>query len=189
MTVNDLIQKLLLISIISYRLKIFCLCAGLFFVSTHFIMLFFYKPEGTKRNKLDFYSALYVYPFFHQTWRLFSPPPDSNFKLYAHFEKSGIHKIDLFSEILQDHRSNRLKGLEPLLLAFVNSIHYFEKNTRYKDPVNGPVKNDLYFTMLEHSSRQYLKHKYKFEGGPLRLILVVENISNGEKKVFFNSVN
>lgn len=153
----------------------------------HFTLVLVYANQfGADKNKLDHYAQWYVYPFFHQNWNLFVPPPDTNYQLFAWDGNTAMERRDLFSEILLKHQKNRLAGYGSLLLAFANSIHYFEKNTDMTQDLNGPVKNNLYFKMIEHSALNYLRHTRNISGTNIKLILVVENIHSKKTKVYFN---
>ncbi len=135
---------------------------------------------------MDYYAEWYVYPFFHQSWSLFVPAPNTNYHLYAEYEDHGPKRKDVFEEILLNHQRNRLKGYGPLVIAFTNSIHYFEKNTELLQPLNGPVKNDLYFKMVENSTLQYLKNTLQENIKEVKIKLVVESIDTGKSRVYYN---
>lgn len=142
-------------------------------------------PFATK-NKFTSFSQRYVYPFFHQNWSLFAPAPDSNYQLFVQYEKNGIQKKDLFTEIVTKHQANRLAGYGPLVLAFSNSIHYFEKNTILTDKLNGPVAGDNYFEMIEYEVANYLRTTEKITPQKIKLFLVVENVLSGKQRVYYN---
>ena len=171
---------------IGSKLRITAVVLGVFALLFHFTMLLVYRQGIAPKSKPDFYSLAYVYPFFQQSWQLFAPPPESNYRLYASFECDGKQKKDIFSEILETHQSNRLLGYEPLILAFTNSIHYFEKNTSLRKPLNGPIMDDLYFIILEHDALNYLKYTYGEKVRNVRLILVVNDFKTGESRVYFD---
>ncbi|MDI1356036.1 MAG: DUF5819 family protein [bacterium] len=159
----------------------------MFVLSLHFFLLLVYRQGIAPKSKLDFYSLAYVYPFFQQSWQLFAPPPNSNYHLYVAFEKDALmQEADIYEEILSQHQSNRCKGYEPLLIAFTNSIHYFEKNTPLLEALNGPLKDDLYFNMLKHSTLNYLKYKYGSKVNMKQLILLVENVKTKERRAYFD---
>lgn len=135
---------------------------------------------------MDYYAEWYVYPYFSQTWRLFVPPPTTNYQLFAGYGGDESPGEDIFGELIIRHRENRLSGAGPLLLAFSNSIHYFEKNTPLQDPLNGPVKDDRYFDMLRSSVHNYLRLTRAGEIGRLKIRLVVRDISSGQAKVYYD---
>lgn len=127
----------------------------------------------------------YVYPFFQQSWEMFVPPPSSNYKLFVEYECNGLHKYDLFAEINTAHQKNRLKGYEPLMLVFSNSIHYFEHSTPMLNKLNGPVRNDLYFSMIEYSALNYVRKKHNCQIPAIKMTLLVNDPSTGQR-VYFN---
>lgn len=155
------------------------------------MLVFVYAgPFATRGSKASFLAYAYVYPYFHQNWDLFAPVPENNYRLIAEYEENGLQRRDVFAELVQKHQANRLLGYEPLVIAFSNSIHYFEAGSPLQQAVNGPVKNDLNFMILERAVRSYLKQHNKAGGlgGPelLRLIVVVENAGSGGQRVYFN---
>jgi hypothetical protein len=169
------------------RYKIIVLCLGLAVLAVHFMLLGIYaNPLGQARNRISFLAYNYSYPFFHQNWNLFAPAPDCNYSLLALYEDQGPQVLDVFNEIVRKHQANRLAGHEPLVLAFSNSIHYFEKNSPLQNSLNGPVKNDLNFNILERAVKNYLVHTRHIRVQPLKLILVVDNIQNKQQRIYFN---
>ena len=135
---------------------------------------------------MDFYAQNYIYPYFHQSWALFVPPPNSKYCLIAEYDHNGRHRTDIFNEIVHKHQTNRLKGYGPLVIAFTNCIHYFEKNTSLNGENSGPVIEDLNFKILEHAAINYLKYTHRVELVHVRLTLLVENVVTGSKKLYFN---
>ena len=92
----------------------------------------------------------------------------------------------MFGEILLKHQCNRLGGQGPLLLALANSIHYFEKNTELRQRLNGPVKNDLYFQIVENGALNYIRSTRDISPREIKMRLVVEDVKSGAEKVYFN---
>lgn len=150
------------------------------------MLVIFYALPFKSNNKLTFFSQVYVRPFFHQNWNLFAPAPQSNYRLLAVYNDGKINKRDVFTEILSKHQTNRLAGYGPLLLAFSNGIHYFENNTPLRNSINGPVKNDPYFSMLEHSVKNYLLNTRKTITEEVKIILIVDNADTHEERIYFN---
>ncbi len=126
-----------------------------------------------------------MYPYFQQNWNLFAPVPDANYKLYCEFENKGKQRLDLFSEIKTIHQSNRLKGYGPLLVAFSNSIYFFEKNA-VQEPLNGSMENNTSFKIIAHLAKNYLENTRNTQLSDLRLILVVNEIPTSKQRIYFN---
>lgn len=161
--------------------------AGLLALALHMLLLAIYaNPLSRTGNRISLLAYNYVYPFFHQNWNLFAPVPESNYQLLALYNDGQPEVLDVFNEIVQAHRANRLAGYEPLVVAFSNSIHYFEKNCPGQQALNGPVKNDLNFTILERAVRGYLKETRQLRQMPIRLFLLVDNIHTQKRRVYFN---
>lgn len=163
------------------------LCFGLLALCIHFsLLLVFTNPYREAGKKLDYYAQWYVYPYFSQNWNLFVPPPSTNYRLFVEYEQNGLQRKDIFEELEVKHQANRFKGYGSLLLAFSNSIHFFEKNTARQKPLNGPVSNDLYFRILENSVENYLKATCGQDIKHIRLRLMVSDIHSGGNRVYFN---
>lgn len=155
--------------------KIAAVITAIVFICTHFLFLSFYN---FKPNKFSFF---YTYPFFHQNWNLFVPPPQSNYNLYAFYESDkGFQKTDLFQQLLIKHQSNRFSGTEPLLIAISNCIHYVETSSR------PGLSCDDNFKMIEKFANSYLRHTHTLKSGQIKLILVVSNINTAEARVYYN---
>ncbi|MCW3075431.1 MAG: hypothetical protein JWO32_40 [Bacteroidetes bacterium] len=142
---------------------------GLTLLGLHFTLLsvYIFKP-----GKL---SVLYVYPYFHQNWNVFVPPPQANYNLYALFDGK---RIDVFAELNQRHQNNRFSGNEPLLLGLINCIHYFESE-------QNPVTNGANFKMIERFTKHYLQQTRHLKIKQLRLILLVSK-PNNPALVYYN---
>ncbi|MDX2173127.1 MAG: hypothetical protein SFY56_08410 [Bacteroidota bacterium] len=144
----------------------------------HFSFVAVYALKNSNSaSKISYYSTYYSYPYFHQNWNLFVPPPNSNYRLIAYTNSS---EIDILKTILTEHRNNRFAGNEPLLIAVSNSIHYFEKNTLTK---NCQITNDKNFAIIEHFSRNFLENeKQKL----LKLLLIVTEVKTNTVKYYYN---
>lgn len=155
----------------------------------HFVCVYSYaNPLVHSKHKYDYWAEYYVYPFFHQGWSLFAPPPTENYALYVTYtDTTGTKREELFQNILQQHQSNRFKGYEAIVLALSNCCYYFEKNTKERNSINGPVKNDLYFAMLQQAAVRYLEWKNKPSISNPELIFVSENSETKKKRVYFTT--
>lgn len=167
--------------------KTWLVYVALSILAVHFIFLFINNnPFSEKKDKLYFYSQAYTYPFFHQTWQLFAPPPTTNFKLIATFNTGGRRCVDVFNEILTNHQSNRMLGYEPLLLSFATGLHFFEKTAAYNNFLSGYAKNYEGFNIIEHMSRSYLYNKYHLTNQTVKLTLIVYDTKQTQSRVYFN---
>ncbi|MGZ4091353.1 MAG: hypothetical protein ACXVNO_11575, partial [Bacteroidia bacterium] len=139
----------------------------------HFLLLSAYvlKP-GT-------YSSWYAYPFFHQSWNLFVPPPSNNYNLFAIYENKGKQTADIFTEILVKHQTNRIGGSEALLLALSNTIHVYEKG-------NEPAKDSIGFKFIERFAKNYLNKTRNISLDHVKLILVVDQNSPANTRIYTN---
>jgi hypothetical protein len=115
---------------------------------------------------------------------MFVPAPVNNYRLFVDFNCGGRQRYDLFQQVTLAHQENRFSGYEPLVLAFSNSIHYFEHAAKLRGKLNGPIKNDLYFSIIEHSARNYIRVKHHCDPQDLKLLLMVS--SPDDTRVYFN---
>jgi hypothetical protein len=146
----------------------------------------FYALPFHPQNKFTFFSQKYVYPFFHQNWNLFAPVPDSNYHLLVRYQKNGSQTKDILNEIVLKHQSNRFAGIGPLVLAFSNSIHYFEKNTNRLEKLNGPISGNEYFEIIEHEAYNYLVNSEKINAQRVKVFLIVDNVASHQRRIYFN---
>jgi hypothetical protein len=110
------------------------------------------------------------------------PVPENNYNLYA--ACNGKPLTDIYKNLLESHRENRIKGNEMLLMAFSNYIHFFETRTFQKEPLN-KVETDLNFRMLVYASKKYLGCT-SADAGNVKIILVVHNARFNKRMVYFN---
>jgi hypothetical protein len=150
----------------------------------HFVMVLIYvNPFAQGQKRQDYWAQYYVYPFFQQRWDLFVPPVDNNYMLFAGEDSV---RVNIFREINEMHQSNRFQGYEYILQAFANSIFMFEKNTPLQLKLNGPIKDDVRFKIIEHAAEAYLRKTGRLNKGPVKLMLVVYNVLTKESRVYYN---
>lgn len=154
----------------------------------HFVLITsFINPVKKAEGKLFYYSMFYVYPFFDQGWNLFAPVPNSNYHVYVTYKIGSEKKqFDLINEIQNKHASNRIGGYESLSLAISNAIHSFEGSTKLLNKINGPIKNDITFTIVEHFVNQYVNQLTHNKASETKFILTVMNVVNQQQRVYFN---
>lgn len=157
------------------KYKIAAVTTAIVFLCSHFIFLFFYNFKPGK------FSFFYTYPFFHQNWNLFVPPPKSNYNLYAIYESDrGFQKTDIFQQLLIKHQGNRFSGAEPLLIAISNCIHYVETSSK------PGLSCDDNFKMIEKFANSYLNQTCILKSSNIKLILVVSNAKKLQARVYYN---
>lgn len=160
--------------------------ACIFFVC-HFSLVFIHAlPITGEKNRVQYWADYYAYPYFMQSWSLFAPPPEENYKLFVEYENLGNKKQDLVLEILAKHRDNVFKGREAVYLSICNSIHFFEKSAFAKKALNGPVNEDVYWIILEQQVLRYLNSTHQLHLGEIKMALHCNNVLTGQKRVYYN---
>ncbi len=153
----------------------------------HFTLLLIHTlPLKGEKKRVQYWADYYAYPYFQQSWSLFAPPPEENYKLFVEYENLGLRQQELLYEILARHRDNVFRGGEAVSLTIGNSIHYFEKNTNQKTILNGPVTNNLYWNILEQQVLRYLNTKHQLHLSQIKMALHCNNVLTGKKRVYYN---
>jgi hypothetical protein len=172
-----------------HLLKNLLITAGALLLILHFTLV------GKYLLKPDPISRWYAYPFFHQSWNLFVPPPENNYRLYVYAvsdtfhanNKSALQPItELFGEINKAHQQNRFSGKGTLLLALTNSIHYFEKGTAPNNIKRGKVHNDINFMILEKFVKKYLASQKKLPDQAIKIVLWIKSTQKDELRIYFS---
>jgi hypothetical protein len=161
--------------------------AGLFLIFHFSLLLIHALPLKGEKKRVQYWSDYYAYPYFQQSWSLFAPPPEENYKLFVEYENLGNKKQDLILDILSKHRDNVLKGREAVYLSICNSIHFFEKNSSDKHPLNGPIENNLYWSILEHQVIRYINSTHQLHLSEIKMALHCNNVLTGQKRVYYNT--
>ena len=107
------------------RNKIIIICTGLFILALHFgLMLIYANPFAGVKGKYAYLAEWYAYPYFHQRWNVFVPPPDANYRLFVKSETANYDQ-DLFREIISKQKNNWFGASEAISAVFANSIFIF----------------------------------------------------------------
>lgn len=132
-------------------------------------------PERSKTGRSYFLSYAYIYPYFHQSWSLFVPPPRQNFNLYVRYKtkEKRTDWSDLFAELNTRHQSNRFAG-EATLLAFSNALRYYATSAGAESRIF-PDLSDLNFSVLQRITEKYLIQKNKEPLHHLEMIVVIHD--------------
>lgn len=132
---------------------------GISLLLIHFTFIMMYSV-CTPLSKLKTYSQLYVYPIFHQSWQVFVPPPKQNYQLFVRVKENEKWRqwTDVFSDIIQQHKKNPVKGNELLMLTFSNTLRYSSAELTvsklYDGALNSTSLNSLYATIYKYIKNQ-----------------------------------
>jgi hypothetical protein len=159
------------------------LVTALFF-AVHFAFLFSYLLRPVSL------SVAYTYPFFHQSWNLFAPPPQNNYHLYVSVPDttavSGLRTFNVSGEINSRHQQNRLRGYEQLSNALGNSIHYFEKECLENKMYEGEISENTSFSIIKKFVTNYMKSVNNINAENARLILYICPVNGAKPRVYYN---
>lgn len=151
----------------------------LFFLAIHFTAVLFYAIPLNQKSKLYHYAFAYVYPYFHQNWTIFVPPPTENFNIYVNYKTKNAHRDwrDIFFEINTSHQKNRLAGNEFKLLAFANALRYYAISAKPHSKLIKTNNTNVNYLVLEKTIKQYLTLKEKQNIYELKIILGIRPVS------------
>ena len=166
--------------------KIFSFAILLAIIIHFSIIILSINPVFKLPPKAQIFAMFYFYPFFDQGWNLFAPVPKSNYHLFVKYQIDDRTKqMDLIQEIKNKQLENRFNGYESLSLALSNSIHSFEVGTTGLQKLNGPIVNDINYTIVEHYAKQYVLGESQGKAKNIQLILLVENVVTKQSRVYF----
>jgi hypothetical protein len=169
------------------RLRIGILAIVLGFLLLHFFMVALHVNPFRKPGNPNYWGEWYCSPFFSQGWTLFTPVPENNYMIFVEYRDGGkLVRREIFQELVNRHRHNRFTGLEPFIVAFVNSIHYFYHTTPEKKALNGPIKNVLYFDIVEHTAKRMVMNQCKCDPSGFSMILYVIPFDGSAPMVYFS---
>ncbi len=146
----------------------------------HFSCVALYAYKVNSSANMPAWLNSYCSSFFYQDWKLFVPPPSNNYKLIVLLPNTK--NIDVFAELQQAHRHNRLAGKGFELLAIVNYVHHFEKGTVLK---SGNVSNDANFKLLQYACTMYVNQSMGSNYPTLPVILYVKPIGHFPAHSYF----
>lgn len=169
------------------KAKIILSVCVLFSIVVHFVLVFaFINPVKRAEGRFHYYAMFYLYPFFDQGWNLFAPVPHSNYHLYVKYKQgSEIKQFDLVDHIQNHHASNRLGGYETLSLALSNSIHNFEYSTSLHEKINGPIRDDINYLVVQHFANAFVNALSDGQAKDLHFILMITNVETNAQQVYY----
>jgi len=152
------------------------------FITHYFLVMHNAWPfKKGMETRTDFISYQYAYPYFHQDYRLFVPPPQVNYELYvrAQSDNETIY-TELFSEIKAG--KSLFSGKEFMLLSLSAACHYVNsKETEITDGVY-PFIKDSSFEVLNTVVKSSLYKLYSKNFSNITFVLKVTEIKNQHSK-------
>lgn len=118
---------------------------------------------------------------FYQDWKLFVPPPKTNYALLVKIPGEGT--VDILAEMRWQHQQNRFAGKGHRLLSFINYLHYFEANSK---PNPGAVVNNAYFALLQKACVNYVNQSRQLSLSTLPLIVYCKPVGKIPPYVYYS---
>ncbi len=144
------------------------------YLAAHFTAIFLYTLPTTSENKFKYLVFPYVYPYFHQDWRMFAPIPKQNFNVFVKCDNEEWE--DLFYTINSVHQKNRLAGNEALLLALSNSLRYYASSVEEKTKTETDDQSNVNYVVLRKIITNYLIHKNGTAAKHVQIIIGIKDV-------------
>lgn len=148
------------------------------YLAVHFTAIFLYALPTNSENKFKYLVFPYVYPYFHQDWRMFAPIPKQNFNVYVKHDSKDWK--DIFYTVNSAHQKNRLAGNEALLLALSNSLRYYASSVEEITKSESDDASNINFVVLRKIVRNYLALE---NGTDVKNVEIIIGIKDVERKV------
>ena len=137
------------------------------------ILTYAYPLDSEKNSKMDYYSFWYVYPYYKQDWRLFTPCPDFNFRICAAYRVNNeMHYSQPLVEAL--HQRNLFTGKEFLMLTLSNASGYFARDPSEKNR-----------SILRTAIYRYLNNKHNSTISDLHILVELTEIKTNKVNHFY----
>ena len=149
----------------------------LFWLFGHFVMIVTYDlfPNNISQG--------YVYPLFHQYWRLFVPPPEGNYEVIK--LTSEGKSVNVMEHCNSGVKRNLIFGNETKVLSMTNAIHVFERNALSRGFIHGNATGDENFAILRKIICNACIEDKKQQIS--RLILIIKpHMRNGAIRVYYS---
>lgn len=109
---------------------------------------------------------------------MFTPVPKQNFNVYVKFKTNDKDADweDLFYTLNSEHRANRFKGNEAVLLALSNSLRYYATTANETNLMLSVNETNVNYAVLKKIVINYLKHRHNEDINSLQLIIGVHDL-------------
>jgi hypothetical protein len=145
------------------------------------VLKYAYPFKDEDKERFDFYTTTYCYPYFYQDWRLFTPCPNYNFQIYASYDVNGMRTYAAPLQEVLEHK-NLFNGGEFLKLSFTAAEGYlaYEANMQNAEIRYFPIGKNYF--VLQTIVKNYLQHMHGAEIKDLKMLVVLKEIKNGQIK-------
>lgn len=109
---------------------------------------------------------------------MFAPVPDSNFNVYIRDNEHDWE--DVFSETINAHQSNRLRGNENLFLSLSTAVRYYVSSVEDNSFIKVDDGSNPKFKVLEKILVSYMISKYGKRPEKMETIIRVQEINSGK---------
>ncbi len=124
----------------------------------HFSFVFVFTSPLFNNKRLKGISQNYCYPYFYQSWSLFTPVPTCKHQVFVRYYQNNewSHFEDIFTKEQNKHQKNRFLGNENIVLMFSNSLSYLQPFLLSKSAIHlFPSTKEIDIVLFELN--QYLK--------------------------------
>lgn len=102
---------------------------------------------------------------------MFVPPPNQNFKLFV---KDDQHDWkDVFSEVVQQHQSNRLGGHENTFLSLSGALRYYSSTAEKKSFLKVDDGNNINLRVLDQVLVGYCMSQHQERPRNMEIIILI----------------
>ncbi len=153
----------------------------------HFSIVFLFTAPLLNHTSLKGYSQTYCYPYFYQSWSLFTPIPTCKHQVFVRYFKNNQWSDfeDIFTHEQALHQGNRFSGKENMVLLFSNSLSYLQPFLLTKSAIHQQsTTKETDIVLFELN--QYLKLRYALHDETNYQVLFVTTQNASTKAHYFD---
>lgn len=141
----------------------------LLLISVHFSLVIVYESPFFKKisGKLNAISFNYTYPYFHQSWELFVPPPKANHSLFVRYKNNASWSAwrDILKEETSMQKTQFMRGNEMIALTISTTCHFAKASCKEKNSQFQNVYQSTEVKVLDYMVSHYLINKNNLRNG------------------------
>ena len=156
----------------------------------HFLFVFVFTAPLFENTRLKGISQNYCYPYFYQSWSLFTPVPTCKHQVFVRYFKNNkwTNFEDVFTNEQEVHQKNRIKGNEHIVLLLSNSLSYLQPFLLSKSAIHHTSKTKEQDIVL-FELNQYLKLNKSLDAKTNYQVLFVTTQNTLVTAHYFNNLS